>query len=52
MKPLQVLPHRIKVDMGVMTMNGYSTFLSAPGLETYLEMLFRVISMGKSSQKI
>ena len=32
MRPLQVLPLRVTVDLGVMARKGYSTFLKAPGL--------------------
>ena len=39
MRPLQVLPIRNRVDMGVMAMKGYSTFPKAPGLKPRRQML-------------
>ena len=44
MELLQVLPLRISVDLGVLTMKGYSIFPKGPGEEAHDQMQFRVIS--------
>ena len=38
MVPYQVLRLQIRVDLGVMSMKGYYTFLIAPGLEPNHQM--------------
>ena len=35
----QVLLFQVRVDMGVMAMNGYFTFSERPGLESYQRMV-------------
>ena len=40
----QVLPHRVRFDLGVMTMKGYSIFPKALELEPYHQMQFSLIS--------
>ena len=43
MGPWQVLPLRVRVDLGVITIKGYSTFLRYPELEPHHLMQLRVI---------
>ena len=51
MGPEQVLPLRVRVDLGVMAMKVYSTFLRDPGLEPYYLLQFsdiiRIITRGE-----
>ena len=35
MRPWQVLSHQIRMDLGVMAIKRYSTFLKAPELESH-----------------
>ena len=42
--PYQVLPLWARVDLGVMTMKGYSTFPQISGLEPHHQMQFSVTS--------
>ena len=44
MGPQLVLPHRVRVDLGVMSMKGYSTFPKAPELEPHHQMGFSIMS--------
>ena len=44
MGPYQVLPLRIKADMGVMELKGNYTFPKSPELEPHHQMQFIVIS--------
>ena len=39
-----VLPLRVRVDLGVLSMKGYSTFLIALGLEPHLQIVLCIIS--------
>ena len=41
MRPQQVLPLWVKVDLGVMAMKEYSTFPKIPGLESHHQMALR-----------
>ena len=43
MRPQQVLPLKIKVDLGIMAMKGYSTLPRSPELEPHHQMLFSII---------
>ena len=47
----QVLPLRISLDLGVMTMKGYSTFPKAPGLEPHHQMDHNHIQASNLSSK-
>ena len=38
MRPYQVLPLQVKVDLGVIAMKGYSSFIKASGLKPYYQM--------------
>ena len=37
--PYQVLPLRVKVDLGAMAMNGYSRFLKVSGLKPHHQIV-------------
>ena len=39
----QVLPLQVRVDMGLMTIKGYSTFPRSQDLEPHHQMLFNII---------
>ena len=43
MEPKQVLTVRVRVDLGVMAMKVYSTFLKASGLKPHYQIQFNVI---------
>ena len=43
MEPEKVLPLWVRVDLGVMAMKVYSTYLRAPELEPHHQMQFSVI---------
>ena len=43
MVPKQVLPLRVRVDLGVMAIKGYATHPRSPQLEPHYQMQFRII---------
>ena len=50
MRPLQVLT--VRVDLGVITMKGYSTFAIAPGLEPQVSLVSRILADGYPSTEV
>ena len=52
MGSIQVLPIRVRVDLGVMVMKGYSKFPKTPRLASHYEMQFSVKTRALSSRTI